>query len=126
MAPLTIPPLPKPTFHVQILHIFINFHLVINESFVNQSLSFNCMQLWIVFFFFNFFLESQERSFEQDCHPWQRPRFQEEIKAIGLSRVNNFFYLCIIRPPVSTLFLNIFTLQAVTQSVDNLFHSFLE
>ena len=59
----------------------------------------------------------------QDYHPGQRPRWQVDKEATGLSRVQHLQSMC--NPPssdVSTLSLNIFTLLAVTQSVDNLIH----
>ena len=59
--------------------------------------------------------------FNKICHPSQRPRWQVDKEAIGLSRVQQ----CSSTYNPSTLFLNIFTLLAVTQSVDNLFHSFI-
>ena len=65
--------------------------------------------------------------FNKICHPSQRPRWQVDKEAIGLSRVQqcSSTYKPALLRYVSTLFLNIFMLLAVTQSVDNLFHSFI-
>ena len=60
--------------------------------------------------------------FNKICHPSQRPRWQVDKEAIGLSRDQQR----VTHPPeiyVSTLFLNMFTLLAVIQTIDNLFHS---
>ena len=48
------------------------------------------------------------------------PIWQVDKETIGLWRVQH----ALLRY-VSTVFLNLFTLLAVTQSVDNLFHSFI-
>ena len=46
-------------------------------------------------------------------------------ESIGLSRVQQFSHLCVARPYLSILFLNIFTLLTLTQSFGSLFHSFI-
>ena len=62
----------------------------------------------------------------KDGHPRQRPRWQVDKEAIGLSRVQHVSSICVTRPPeiCVNLVLNTFTL-AITQSVDNLFHSLI-
>ena len=51
-------------------------------------------------------------------------RWQVYKEAIGLSRVQQFSHLCVAHP-YQNLFLNIFTLLALTQSFGSLFHSFI-
>ena len=52
-------------------------------------------------------------------------KFQDK-DAIGLSRAQNFYHLCIALLNICQFFfLKIFTLLALTQSFDSLFHSFI-
>ena len=73
------------------------------------------------------FTVSHLTRFNKICRPTKGPDGKWTRKPLAY-RESNTVHLLITRPPdmcQSTLFLNIFTLLAVTQSVDNLFHSFI-
>ena len=72
--------------------------------------------------FMNVCMWEEWKRFNKICHLNQRPRWQVDKEAIGLSRVHQCSSTC--NPPswdyVSNLFLSIFMLLAVIQSIDNL------